>query len=169
MKKLFFAVLAIVMMAPMMMNAQDKMGYINSYEVMMLMPEVSQVETQLAEFNKTNQTYLETMYKEMQEKAAKYEEEKATLSESIKKLKEEELQSMYERFQTAQQGFQTEAQAKQAELLKPLQDKLQAAIDAVAKKQGLVFVFDTSAGGILYKGEKAVDITAQVKKELSIL
>lgn len=169
MKKVFFAVLAIAMMAPMMMKAQDKMGYINSYEVMTLMPEVSQVESAMAEFNKANQTYLETMYKEMQEKAAKYEEEKATLSESIRKIKEEELQSMYDRFQTAQQGFQADAQKKQQELLKPLQDKLQAAIDTVAKKQGLVFVFDLSAGGVVYKGEKAVDITSAVKKELSIL
>jgi len=169
MKKLFFALLAIVMMAPMTMKAQDKMGYINTYEVMMLMPEVSGVETQMAEFNKTNQAQLEAMYKEMQDKAAKYEEEKATMSESIKKIKEEELQSMYERFQTAQQELQTEAQKKQQELLKPLQDKLQAAIDAVAKKQSLVFVFDLSTTGIVYKGEKAVDITAAVKKELSIL
>ena len=168
MKKVFLAVLAIVMM-PMMMKAQDKMGYINSYEVMMLMPEISQVETDMAEFNKQNQSYLETMYKEMQEKAAKYEEEKATLSESIRKMKEEELQSMYDRFQTAQTGFQTDAQKKQADLLKPLQEKLQAAIDSVAKKQGLLFVFDLSAGGIVYKGEKAVDITAAVKKELAIL
>lgn len=169
MKKVFFAVLAIVMMVPMMMKAQDKMGYIDSYEVMMLMPEVSQVETQLAEFNKANQAQLEAMYKEMQDKAAKYEEEKATLSESMKKIKEEELQSMYERFQTAQQELQNEAQKKQAELLKPLQDRLQAAIDSVAKKQGLVFVFDLRSGSILYKGDKAVDITAAVKKELSIL
>ena len=136
---------------------------------MMVLPEVSQVETQLADFNKANQAQLEAMYKEFEEKRAKYDEEKSTLSESMRKIKEEELQSMIERLQVAQQAFQSDAQNKQLELIKPLQDKVQAAIDTVAKKQGLVFVFDLSAGGIVYKGEKAVDITAAVKKELSIL
>ncbi len=165
-KVLFFAMLA---MLPMLVMGQDKFGYVNSYELMMQMPEINQIEKDMVEFNKKNQDYLQTMQAELQDKAAKYEQEKETLSESMKKVKEEELQSMYDRIQNAYASFQQEAQQEQEKKLQPVKERLQAAIDSVGKKQNLLFVFDLSSGALLYKSDKAVDITAAVKKELGVL
>lgn len=165
-KILFFAMLA---MLPMLVWGQDKFGYVNSYELMMQMPEINQIEKDMVEFNKKNQEYLQTMQTELQDKAAQYEKDKDTMSESMRKVKEDELQSMYDRIQNAYTSFQQEAQQEQEKKLQPVKERLQAAIDAVGKKQGLVFVFDVSSGALLYKSDKAVDITAAVKKELGVL
>ena len=105
------------------------MGYINSNEVMMLMPEVSDVEKQIAELNEKNQKYLEQMANEIQTKATKYEQERETLTESIRKATEDELNSMYSRYQTTQQTMAQDAQAQQMKLIEPLREKLLAAID----------------------------------------
>ena len=159
-----------VALLPVFAAAQTvKLGYINSQEVMMMMPEVNDVEKQLAEFNEKNMKYLQDMEKEIQDKYAKYEQEKDNMTEAIRKVQEEELMGLQQRFQTTYQALQQEAQKKQAELLKPLQDKLMAAIESVSKKQGLTMVYDMMSGAIVYKSETAIDITPAVKKELGIL
>ena len=159
-----------VALLPLFATAQTvKLGYINSQEVMMMMPEVNDVEKQLAEFNEKNMKYLQDMEKEIHDKYAKYEQEKDNMTEAIRKVQEEELMGLQQRLQTTYQALQQEAQKKQAELLKPLQDKLMAAIESVSKKQGLTMVYDMMSGAVVYKSEAAIDITPAVKKELGIL
>lgn len=148
---------------------EAKLGYINSQEIMLLMPEIGEVEKQIANMNAENTKYLETMYTEIQAEAQKFESEKATIPEAIRVIKEEELQSRYNRFQTAQQSMRQTMEQEQQKLLTPVQDKLQKAIDEVAAANNLTFVFDLSAGPIVYKSPKAFDLTALVKKQLGIL
>ena len=166
MTKKLLLVLALVM--PFMLSAQEiKMGYINSQEVLMLMPELNEVEKQMADFNEKNQKYLQEMQKEIEAKMAKFEQEKDNMTDAIRKVQEEDLQLLYQRYQTAQQTIYQEYQQQQH--IQPLQDKLKNAIETVGKKQGLYFVFDMAAGAVIYKCDKAVDVTPAVKKELGIL
>ena len=77
-KKITLFLVATVL--PLFAMAQTvKLGYINSQEVMMMMPEVNDVEKQLADFNEKNMKYLQDMEKEIQDKYVKYEQEKATM------------------------------------------------------------------------------------------
>ena len=166
MKKIILFLAAIM---PLAVMAEDlKFGYINTQEVMMLMPEISTIEKQMAEFNAQNTKYMQDMQKELDDKMAKYDQEKPTLSEAVRKVKEEDLQELYRRFQTAQQTLYTESQTKQQSLLQPVQDKLKKAIETVGQKNNFFMVFESEAG-ILYKSPKAVDIAPLVKKELGIL
>lgn len=159
-----------VALLPLMAMAQTvKLGYINSQEVMMMMPEVNDVEKQLAEFNEKNMKYLQDMDKEIQDKYAKYEQEKDNMTDAIRRVQEEELMGLQQRLETTYQALQQEAQKKQAELIQPLQEKLRLAIETVSKKQGLTMVYDMMSGAILYKSDAAIDITPAVKKELGIL
>ena len=76
-----------VALLPLMAMAQTvKLGYINSQEVMMMMPEVNDVEKQLAEFNEKNMKYLQDMEKEIQDKYAKYEQEKDNMTDAIRRV-----------------------------------------------------------------------------------
>ncbi len=159
-----------VVLLPLIAMAQTvKLGYINSQEVMMMMPEVNDVERQLADFNEKNMKYLQEMEAEIQNKYAKYEQEKDNMTDAIRRVQEEELMGLQQRLQTTYQALQQETQKKQAELIQPLQEKLRLAIETVSKKQGLTMVYDMVSGAILYKSEAAIDITPAVKKELGIL
>ena len=167
-KKITLILVAAVL--PLIVMAQTvKLGYINSQEVMMMMPELGDVEKQLADFNEKNMKYLQDMEKEIQDKYIKYEQDKDNMTEAIRKVQEEELVGLQQRLQTTYQALQQETQKKQAELIQPLQEKLRVAIETVSKKQGLTMVYDMMSGAILYKSEAAIDITPAVKKELGIL
>lgn len=163
------ALLLFVAVMPLFAMAQDvKLGYVNSQDIIGLMPELNDLEKQMAEFNEKNTKYLQEMQKEIEAKMVKYEQEKDTMTPAIKAVQEEELQNLYQRFQTAQQTLYQETQAQQMKLLQPLQTKFQNAVDVVAKRMNLTFVFDLATQSVLYKGNNAVDITSAVKKELGI-
>lgn len=163
------SLLTFIAIMPLFAMAQDlKLGYVDSQEVISLMPEVNDLEKQMAEFNEKNTKYLQEMQKEIQAKVAKYEQEKDSMTPAIRAVQEEELQNLYQRFQTAQQTLYQETQAQQMKLLQPLQDKFQKAVDVVAKRMNLTMVFDIASQVVLYKGNNAVDVTSAVKKELGI-
>jgi len=63
---------------------------------------------------------------------------------------------------------QQQLQQKQAELLTPVFDKAEAAIEEVAKEQGLIYVFDVGPQVVLYKSNQSVDILPMVKQKLGI-
>lgn len=147
--------------------AQDiKLGYVNATEIMMAMPEIADYEKQMADFNEQNKKFLEDMQKEINDKYLKFEQEKATMSESIRSVRENEIAEMQRRFETTYQTLMAEGEKKQQELLKPIQEKLLAAIEVVGKKNGFLYIFQQEA--ILFKSEKAINVAPLVKKELGI-
>lgn len=162
--------LAALFFLPLSIVAQEvKFGYIDSREAMMMMPELSEIEKEMADFNAQNTKYLQEMEKEINDKYLKFEKEKATMSETVQKVQEEELQEMVKRLQNAQQTLYTEAQTKQAKLLEPVITKVKNAIDNVGKKNNFLFIFDTQEGSVvLYKSDKAQNVMPLVKKELGI-
>ncbi len=160
--------LALLFLLPaMFVSAQEiKLGYVNYGEIFMAMPEIANVEKQLADFSEQNKKFLEDMEKEINDKSLKYEQNKATMSESIRAASENELAEMSRRYQTTYQTLMAEGEKKQQELLKPIQEKLLAAIEAVGKKNGFLYIFTQET--ILFKSDKAINVAPLVKKELGL-
>jgi outer membrane protein len=82
---------------------------------------------------------------------------------------------MQQELQQFEQTYQQELQQKQAELMGPLLEKVQIAIQTVSDNQGLTYVFNamTSNGDmiILYASDDAqekYDITQDVMDELDL-
>ena len=74
---------------------------------------------------------------------------------------------MDQRIQTYQQSAQQRLQDKEKELLQPIIDRAKQAISDVAKENGYTYVFDTSAGALLYQ-QDSDDILPLVKKKLGL-
>ena len=66
-----------------------------------------------------------------------------------------------------QQEIQQKLYEKSEALLKPIRDKIQNAIDQVAKENGYSYIFDQSMGILLYADE-SVDVSAKVKAKLGM-
>ena len=169
MKKLFL--LAAIAAMPFFASAQDlKFGYINAMQLLYAMPEISGIETQLADYAAQNRKMLEDMQVEAQKQ---YELLQAmgqdpTVTEAKKKVQLETVQGLEQRLQTTQVTVQQDMQQKQAQLLQPVRERLQKAIESVGKKNNFFMIFDLDSEAIVYKADKAVDVTALVKKELDI-
>jgi len=57
---------------------------------------------------------------------------------------------------------------KREELIKPIQDKIYAAVQKVAKKNGIKFMFDKAGGVLMLYADEKYDKTEDVLQELGI-
>lgn len=162
----FSAVLLFVIVAASV-NAQTlKFGHIDMQAIIQVMPERATAE---AAFNKF-QTDLEDVYgdlqKDLQTKMDEFDKLGAEVSEVKRNAKVTEIQSLQQRMQDYQSTAQQQLQQKNSELMKPIYDKAQKAIEEVAKEQGLIYVFDVNS--LLYKSNQSIDILPMVKQKLGI-
>ncbi|MBU3676055.1 MAG: OmpH family outer membrane protein [Chitinophagaceae bacterium] len=148
-------------------NAQQKIGYINSEELIMAMPEAKKADADITAYAKTFQDQLQAMQKEMETKYKAYEAGVKTMTEAMKDVKEKELTDLQNRIQSVQQSAEEKIAAKRQEMLKPITEKADAAIQAVAKEKGYSYIFDANAGGIIY-ALPSDNILQDVKNKLGI-
>ena len=147
--------------------AQNKFGYIDSQELLLLMPERKIAETEVQSFAKSLEAQLSSMTSEYQESIQEYQANEATFSELVKQDKVAEINGLEQRIQAFQQNAQKSLQEKEQELLEPILTKARNAIDEVALEGSYTYIFDKSQGSILYanEGENILDL---VKKKLNL-
>jgi outer membrane protein len=147
--------------------AQQKIGYINSDELLMSMPEAKKADAEISAYAKTFQDQLTAMQKELETKYKAYEAGVKTMTEAMKDVKEKELQDLQNRMQSTQQSAEEKIASKRQEMLKPITEKADAAIQTVAKEKGYSYIFDANAGGIIY-ALPTDNILQDVKNKLGI-
>ena len=144
-----------------------KLGYIDSNELLDMMPGKDSIQTVLQSYGKTLESQLQTMFQEYQNKLADYQANVNTMSTIIKQTKEKELADLETRIQDFQQQADVDLQNKQMELVQPLIDKARKAIDEVARENGYTYIFDAGMGALLFF-EKGDNILPLVKKKLGL-
>jgi outer membrane protein len=146
-------------------SAQTKIGYINTEELIGVMPEADKANTDLQEY----QGYLEQQYKDMMkeldEKGKQFDTDSSKLSASMKEIKRDELVKLYEKAQNWNQQAQQMYQQKAQEKVTPIRAKAQEAIKTVAKENGYAYILDINA---VIVGPPGDDIIGLVKKKLGI-
>lgn len=148
-------------------QAQTKIGYINANQLMELLPEMKTLQTQMQAYQKTFSDQLATMSSEYQAKGQDYEQKRATMTDASRTASESELQDMQTRITTFRDNAQKQIEAKSNELVKPLQDKVRAAIQAVAAAKGYNYVLDSSTTELLVS-PAGDDLMASVKLKLGL-
>ena len=162
MKKL---ILMLALALPMLATAQ-KIGHINSQEIMAIMPETKQMSLKLDSLQTSYENQLANMQEEFNKKLTEFQQQQATMTAGVKEFRQQELAEMEQRMQMFYQTVQKDLQAKQVEYLQPVQNKLLEAINKVAAAQGCTYVVDRTA--VLYVGADALDLTSAVRAELGI-
>lgn len=157
-------VIAILCFATVTTYAQGKYGHINSQEVMKMMPGADSLQIKLEIYQQALQNEYQTMVDEFNSKQKVFDETAGTMIPSVRKSKENDLLALKNRILAFQEDVQSDIEEYQYTLVKPLQDKLQKAIDEVAKEKGFTYIFDTQI--LLYSGGE--DITPYVKAKLGI-
>lgn len=166
MKKLIVALTALFFVAGA--SAQQKIGYINAEELIYSMPEAKKADADINAFAKTFQDRLASMQKEFETKYKSYQDaiDSKTLTEAMQTVREKELQDLQANIQSTQQTAEEKVAAKRQELLKPITDKADKAIQEVAKAKGYTFIFDSSTAGLVYAASD--NIIDDVKASLGI-
>lgn len=166
--KVFFLAAALFVMNGFVSAQTVKIAHVNTSEVMNDMPERTKAEKNLETYYNELQEQLKTMYGEYQNKLQDYQANAETMSNLVKQSKEKELVDLESRITAFQSNAESEFENKRAELLKPLLEKIQNAINAVGKEKGYTYILDLSTGAAVFVGDDAIDVTKDVKAKLGI-
>lgn len=163
MKKIFAA--GLMVFAMYSASAQNKIGYINTDELIAVMPEAEKADNELKEYQASLAQQGQDLMKDLNDKDSIFVRDSAKLSPSMKEIKKNELMSLYQRVQSwnqqAQEMYQAEAQKK----ILPIREKAMEAIRSVAKESGYAYVLDANA---VIVGPPGDDVLELVKKKLGI-
>lgn len=150
-------------------NAQ-KIGYVNSQDILVSLPEVKQANSDIEVLKSMFQKKGEEMVKELQ---MKYQElQKKQGSGELAPIEAEKQTAALKQEETKLGEFEQSSQKmiydRSEELLKPIQDKVNKAIKDVAAEAGFLYLFDSGTGLVLY-ADPNVDATALVKSKLGVV
>lgn len=147
----------------------NKFGYLNSSELLSLMPEVIKADSAVDKYAGELDALGQQMYAEYQKKAADAQDKKQknALTAEQEELVVKELADMEKRITDFQQSAQDKIGAKKEKLYAPIMAKANDGIKAVAKANSYTYIFDTGAGSILY-AEESDNILPLVKTYLKL-
>ncbi len=170
-----FFIAAGLMLTANAVNAQQKIGNVNTDDVFESLSEVKTATATIETMTKTKQAEIEKMIGQYQTKLKAAQDKEKTLSEANKETvtkelmaAQTELEGLGKKIEEARTQAAKDISNKQNELVTPLQQKVKTAIIAVAKEKNLSYVFDTASqgGNNLIYTDGSEDITAIVKAKL---
>lgn len=169
MKKVLLIVLIVVAGFATNVNAQTlKFGHIDISQLIQVMPERQQAIDAMEKEQSDLEDLLTSMNSEYNKMIEDYVAKQDSMSELVRQAKEEDINIKRQRLETFRQQAGQQLQAKEQELMKPIFDKADSTITAVAKEQGLIYVFDVSSRVVLYQSNQSIDILPLVKKKMGI-
>ena len=150
--------------------AQNKYGHMNYGNLLEQVPELKSGNTQL-------ETYRNQLVKQGQDRAKKWEAEVKKFQAQAKageltglqvKQAEEKLGKEQQAIGALEQDVINKVTNKRNEILKPILDKVDAAVKAVGKENGYSMIFDSSLYNFILSAEDTDDVTDLVKKKLGL-
>ena len=155
-------IVAVMLIGSQAIQAQAKTAHVEVNEIISKMPAMLDAQKQLEKLSGTYDAEYKTMVDEYQSKLKKYEEEAATQTEASNETRAKEMQDMQKRIVDYRDNAQKELQQKEADIVKPIMEKVKASIQKVGKAKGFQYVLN-SEGLLLTDGP---NLTADIKKDL---
>lgn len=147
--------------------AQAQVAHINSEELVATMPETKAMQNEMKVIGQNYDTEYKAQANALQAKLQQYQQEAATKSNEENEKRSQEVGEIQQKLQLYLRTAQEELQKKEFDMLKPIIEKAQKAIQDVAKEKGIKYVLDSSPGKglIVFDGE---DLLPAVKSKLGI-
>lgn len=166
MKKIIL--LALIAIAPFGAFAQ-KFGHINSADIIPLMPEYKNAQTEIQTLQKQYEEELKYMETEYTKKIEDYEKQRETLPENIRTRREQEIMDSRQKAEQYYSDCQINLQNKSTELMDVIQTKLMKSIQTVGEEGAYVCIFDISGGVVPFVSSTlTTDVSEAVKAKLGI-
>ena len=147
----------------------QKYCVIDSEKVFKSLDAYNKAMTQLDELGKSYQTEVDNMYKNVETIYNNYMAQKNSLSTTARTTIEQQILNKEEAVQKYQQevfGENGTLMKKRVELIKPIQERVFAAIEKYAKANGYDLVLDKASNASLLYFNSAIDHTTQIIEEL---
>ncbi len=147
--------------------AQTKTGTIDNDYIINLMPEAKIVVKRAQAYGAKLDSSFSIKMKDYQDRVADFRKKEKELGELMKKTLIKELSALEQDIKQYQKNGSQLMQLKQAELMRPLYSKLNAAIDEIVKENGYTLILDKNGNQFAYIDPK-YDITQLVMDKLGV-
>ena len=163
MKKIIF-ILAVSFLVGTTTQAQ-KFAYVDTDYILNKIPEFKQAQDKLDDFSADWQKEIEGKYADVEQMYRSYQQEQVLLTDEMKTKREEAIIAKENAAKNLQQkyfGPTGDLYAKRQELIKPIQDKIQNAIQQLAANNKYQIIFDSSSDLILLYKDNNLDQSDKV-------
>ena len=149
--------------------AQQMVGHINVDELLAVMPETQTAQAEIQKYQTQLEGDAQAMQEEYMTKMQNAQANVDTWTQLRLQKEQEELESMGQRIMAFNQSAQQELQRKQMDLMLPIIEKAQEAVNKVAADNGFTYILDASASkAVVVYLDGGDDIMPLVKAELGI-
>src|SRR5690606_25694582 len=140
----------VVAETPVATAASQKFGYVNSADLIEIMPETKRAEASLKAYVNTLEKDFGKLQTDYQNKISEYQSQENTMADVVKQTRIQALQDLEMKMQESQMSGRQKVADKRASLFKPILEKAEKAIKDVGKENGYDYIFDTNSGAFVY-------------------
>jgi outer membrane protein len=147
----------------------QKFAFVDTEYILGNIPAFKSAQDQLDQLSKQYQKELETMHSEIEQMYKNFQAESVLLSEDMKRKREDVIVSKEKEYKELQKkyfGPDGDLYKKRQGLVKPIQDDVFNAIQALANDGGYAIIFDKSDGTVMLFTNPKFDLSDQVLQKL---
>jgi outer membrane protein len=147
----------------------QKFAYVDTEYILGNIPEYKIAQTQIDDLSSKWQKDIETQFAEIDKMYKTYEADATMLPEEMKRKRENEIINKEKGVKDLQKqrfGQNGDLFKKRQELIKPIQDRVYNAIEAVSTQDNIAIVFDKASGATMIYTNSKYDISDAVIKRL---
>lgn len=141
--------------------AQQKFGFVDSRQLVNEAPGAQEASNQLEQEMRGFQQRLGVMQDSLQKVMQQYQQRSQMMTAEARQAEEQKIGQLQQTMQQQASQLDQEANQRRQALMKPVMDKIQAAIDAVRVEGGYTMILDAASGAFL-SADPSVDVTQAV-------
>jgi outer membrane protein len=142
-----------------------KVGYINSVELLSLIPEASAAEKSLQNYAAGQEGRFQKLAQQYQEKVADAQQRGASMTPMEQRVAMREISELEQQLQEMQAGSQERMARRREELLAPVLAKADSIVKAVARENGYDLIYDAPA---LMYADSSFNVMPLVKQTMGL-
>lgn len=147
----------------------QKFAYVNTEYILGNIPEFKIAQTQIDDLSAKWQKEIEASFAEIDKMYKSYQADATMLPDEMKRKRENEIIAKEKQVKDLQKqrfGENGDLFKKRQELIKPIQDKVYNAIEAISNTDNYAIVFDKASGATMIYTNSKYDISDAVLKKL---
>lgn len=160
-------VLAATAAAQTQAAAPTKIGYINSALLLQQAPGRAEAEAQFDKEVVVYRQQLQRMQDSLAGLVTSFERDAPRLDTTVRNTRAQAIRTRELEFQTRARGLDSTMQARQAQLVKPIMERVQGVIEAIRTEDGYAMILDVGAqASVVVAADKRLDLTERVLARL---
>jgi outer membrane protein len=144
-----------------------KIGYINSAQLLQQAPGRAEAEAQFEREVGVYRQQIQRMDDSLRTMMAAFDRDAAKLDSATRETRRNTIGQREVEYQTRARGLDSTMQARQAELVRPIMQRVQTVIESIRTEDGYSVILDVGAqGNVIVSADKRLDLTDRVLARL---